>query len=68
MRILQGTVLLALAAALTACAVGPHYHRPAFDTTAAYKERDGWKPSEPTDTLDRGPWWEIFDDDAAQRS
>ncbi len=63
MRILQGTVLLALAAALTACAVGPRYHRPAFDTTAAYKEVDGWRPSEPADILDRGPWWEIFGDD-----
>jgi len=63
MRILQGTTLLALAMALTACAVGPRYHRPAFDTTAAYKEVDGWKPSEPADILDRGPWWEIFGDD-----
>ncbi|MBV8853652.1 MAG: efflux transporter outer membrane subunit [Sinobacteraceae bacterium] len=63
MRILQGTTLLALATALTACAVGPRYHRPAFDTTAAYKEVDGWKPSEPADILDRGPWWEIFGDD-----
>jgi NodT family efflux transporter outer membrane factor (OMF) lipoprotein len=63
MRILQGTALLALAAALTACAVGPRYHRPAFDTTAAYKEVDGWRPSEPADILDRGPWWQIFGDD-----
>ena len=63
MRILQATILLALATALTACAVGPRYHRPAFDTTAAYKEVDGWKPSEPADILDRGPWWEIFGDD-----
>ncbi len=62
MRILQGTILLALGTALTACAVGPRYHRPAFDTTAAYKEVDGWKPSEPADILEHGPWWEIFGD------
>lgn len=61
-RILQGTILLALGTALTACALGPRYHRPAFDTTAAYKEVDGWKPSEPADILERGPWWEIFGD------
>jgi len=56
---------IALAAALLAsgCAVGPNYRRPPFDTAAAYKELDGWKPSEPADTLARGAWWRIFHDD-----
>jgi NodT family efflux transporter outer membrane factor (OMF) lipoprotein len=48
--------------ALSGCAVGPDYKRPAFDTTAAYKEQGDWKPSEPEDTLSRGPWWHIFND------
>src|SRR5262249_59285438 len=48
---------------VTACAVGPSYKRPAFDAGAAYKEQNGWKPSEPNDALDRGPWWEIFHDE-----
>jgi len=52
---------LALAAA---CAVGPDYHRPAFDATPNYKEAGDWKPSEPNDTFSRGPWWEIYKDDA----
>lgn len=56
--------LVAAAAALVAsgCAVGPNYKRPAFDASASFKELDGWKPSEPADTLARGPWWRIFKD------
>jgi NodT family efflux transporter outer membrane factor (OMF) lipoprotein len=55
---------LALAAA---CAVGPDYHRPPFDTDPNYKEVGDWKPSEPSDAIDRGPWWEIFKDDELNR-
>jgi NodT family efflux transporter outer membrane factor (OMF) lipoprotein len=51
-------------ALIAACAVGPNYHRPKFDTAADYKETHDWKPSEPNDVLSRGPWWEIFKDDA----
>jgi NodT family efflux transporter outer membrane factor (OMF) lipoprotein len=49
---------------LAACAVGPNYHRPKFDAAPNYKEAGDWKPSEPADVLSRGPWWEIFKDDA----
>ena len=62
MSTLRGLLVLATCAFVTAC-VGPNYKRPAFDTTLAYKEQNGWKPSEPSDALDRGPWWEIFHDD-----
>ena len=48
---------------LSACAVGPNYHRPGFETTASYKESADWKPSEPADAMSRGPWWAIFKDD-----
>jgi NodT family efflux transporter outer membrane factor (OMF) lipoprotein len=34
-----------------------------MDLSAAYKEQDGWKPSEPNDALDRGKWWEIYHDE-----
>jgi NodT family efflux transporter outer membrane factor (OMF) lipoprotein len=50
-------------ALVSACAVGPDYKRPAFNTTPTYKEENGWKPSEPADTLDRGPWWLVFHDE-----
>jgi NodT family efflux transporter outer membrane factor (OMF) lipoprotein len=56
---------MAAAAALAAsCAVGPNYHRPKFDTSPDFKEAGDWKPSEPNDALERGPWWEIYGDDA----
>jgi NodT family efflux transporter outer membrane factor (OMF) lipoprotein len=47
---------------LAGCAVGPNYHRPAFQTAAAYKEQRDWKPSEPDGILAQGPWWQIFSD------
>jgi NodT family efflux transporter outer membrane factor (OMF) lipoprotein len=34
-----------------------------MDLSAAYKEQDGWKPSEPNDALDRGKWWDIYHDE-----
>jgi NodT family efflux transporter outer membrane factor (OMF) lipoprotein len=49
---------------LAACAVGPDYHRPKVEAAAGYKEAGDWKPSEPNDVLTRGPWWEIFNDEA----
>src|ERR1700721_1022325 len=52
------------AALITACAVGPDYHRPPFEASANYKEAGDWKPSEPNDVLSRGPWWKIFNDAA----
>ncbi len=58
---------LSVAAGFTlvaACAVGPDYHRPKLDAAPDYKETGDWKPSEPNDVFSRGPWWEIFNDDA----
>ncbi len=46
-----------------ACAVGPDYHRPKVDAADNFKEAGDWKPSEPSDAMNRGPWWEIFKDD-----
>ena len=63
MHIVRGAVIVTSVALMTACAVGPNYKRPPVDTAADYKEVNGWKPSEPADTLQRGPWWHIFNDD-----
>jgi NodT family efflux transporter outer membrane factor (OMF) lipoprotein len=54
-------------AAVAACAVGPDYQRPTFPVAENYKEQAGWKPSEPNDALDRGPWWSIFKDEDLAR-
>lgn len=66
----RGLLALALSAVLTACAVGPNYRRPSADVGAVYEGAADWKPSEPADVLDRGPWWRIFGDpvlDALER-
>ena len=46
----------------TACAVGPDYHRPKFETTANFKEAGDWMPAEPADMDKRGQWWDVFGD------
>ncbi len=58
---LRGFAVIGIAL-MAACAVGPDYKRPAFDTTAAFKEGADWRPTEPNDAMSRGPWWNIFHD------
>jgi NodT family efflux transporter outer membrane factor (OMF) lipoprotein len=53
---------VAALALLAGCALGPDYERPDAPTPVAYKEQDGWKPSLPQDSLERGPWWAIYHD------
>ena len=59
------TRLLAVCALLllASCAVGPDYKRPPVESTPAFKEESGWKPSKPADIPSRGPWWDIYGDD-----
>jgi NodT family efflux transporter outer membrane factor (OMF) lipoprotein len=63
--IAAGTVVL------SACKVGPNYHRPSAPVPGAYKELPpGWKVSTPKDDANRGDWWAIFNDpelDALER-
>lgn len=54
--------LAALALLLAGCAVGPSYQRPQSVDVSAFKEADGWVIAAPADTLERGPWWLLFDD------
>lgn len=59
-------LLLALVPALllAGCAnLAPTYELPSVDTPASFKEGSGvWVQAAPADTLERGPWWELFDD------
>jgi len=59
-------IVLMLCAALSACAVGPDYQRPAIDVGAGYKEGQervpGWKPAHPRDETQRGAWWAVYGD------
>jgi len=54
------TALLLLA--LSACAVGPNYHRPAAPAADAYKENKGWTPAVPGQIPAGQPWWSIYND------
>jgi len=55
--------VLVLALVLAGCAVGPTYQRPEMETPAAFKEGRGeWVRAVPADTLERGPWWDLFND------
>ena len=56
--------LLCVALLLAGCAnLAPKYEVPDVDTPVAFKEGQGaWVPAAPADLLERGPWWELFDD------
>jgi NodT family efflux transporter outer membrane factor (OMF) lipoprotein len=58
------SALLAAAAcalALSACAVGPNYYRPAAPSAALFKEGQGWTPATPAQITNE-QWWSIYDD------
>ena len=61
--------ILAIAALLGGCQVGPKYRPPAppalqaanyKESTVNFKDTDGWKVAKPEDGMIRGKWWEIF--------
>ena len=57
-------IAIAILAGLTAaCTVGPKYVKPVVPVPAAYKEMgDGWTAAQPKDDIDRGRWWELYQD------
>ena len=54
---------------LTACMVGPDYHRPAsVGSLAPFKEAPpGWTTAAPSDTAAKGDWWAIYNDPLLDR-
>lgn len=55
--------VLVLALALAGCAAAPVYQTPEVETPVAFKQGQGeWVKAVPADTLERGPWWELFQD------
>jgi NodT family efflux transporter outer membrane factor (OMF) lipoprotein len=56
--------LLVLTAGLTACMVGPDYHRASAPVAQQFKEEppEGWTQASPADAAPKGDWWADFHD------
>ncbi|MFL6698304.1 MAG: TolC family protein, partial [Vitreoscilla sp.] len=54
--------VLAAAALLSACAVGPDYVRPTMSVPATYKESGDWKPADPRSAVSGQAWWQAYGD------
>ena len=76
MKTLAFISVIALAAGLTGCVVGPDYHRPtalqnqplpkAFSDSNPTNQTV-WKIAEPSADLPRGQWWRLFNDPELNR-
>jgi len=61
--VIRRRVCIALAGALSACSLAPHYQRPETAAPpAAYQELEGWKLAAPSDREPKGRWWAIYED------
>ena len=54
--------LVVTALLVTGCAVGPSYQRPTVPDVSAFKEAGDWVTAAPADALERGSWWQLFND------
>jgi NodT family efflux transporter outer membrane factor (OMF) lipoprotein len=55
--------LLLLLVVLAACKAGPDYQRADAPTGEAFRETgEQWQLAQPRDEIERGKWWEIFND------
>ena len=62
MNIYYSAIAIAVFTLITGCAVGPEYQRPSTPEVTTYKEAGNWIVAVPQDALDRGPWWQLFND------
>ena len=53
---------LLAALALSGCAVGPNFERPAAIVSPQFKEIKGWKIATPRESEPKGAWWSVFHD------
>src|SRR5262249_9001 len=47
---------------VSGCALSPKDERPAGTTPPAYKEAENFKVAQPRDAMQRGKWWDTFND------
>ena len=62
-ELVSAAVAAACVLALSGCAVGPNYHRPAAPPAHVFKEGQGWTPAAPAQ-IANARWWSIYDDPA----
>src|SRR5882724_1944818 len=66
MTLIRRTLAVVALLSLSGCLIGPDYETPppATPTTPEYKETSDslFRPAQPRDTVDRGPWWDIYGD------
>ena len=53
---------LSIVLMLTGCMVGPDYHRPKQSMPLAFKEAKGWQQAQPQDSVQKGEWWQVYQD------
>ena len=58
--------ILLAALALSGCAVGPNYHRPAVQTPPAFHGSDQSQQTDTQTTFADLPWWQVFHDPQLQ--
>jgi len=57
------TALASVVALAAGCTVGPNYVKPKADVPTAYEETPAnWKQAQPSDAIEKGKWWEIYQD------
>jgi NodT family efflux transporter outer membrane factor (OMF) lipoprotein len=58
--VVVATIITASAAG---CTVGPNYVKPKADVPTAFVETpENWKQAQPSDAIEKGKWWEIYQD------
>lgn len=60
-RVAAAACILA-AVTLAGCTVGPKYSRPSVQAPPSWKTTQPWAVAVPSDTLSKGAWWTIFND------
>lgn len=52
-----------VAAGIAGCTVGPNYSKPKAEVPTAFVETpENWKQAQPSDALEKGKWWQIYQD------
>ena len=47
---------------LSGCAIGPNYSKPETEIPPQFKESGDWVLAQPADMVEKGKWWEVFND------